>query len=191
MEFLLARNIFAHNYSRLVFHGQYKPRKSCTISSVDHLSRGRNNLSTPDYEPIKLSNQLCFSLYSANNAVIRAYRPFLDKVDLTYSQFIVMMALWESNNISLKKLGQLTRLDSGTLTPVVKRLEKKDFLIRTRNKEDERLRVLSLTEKGWVTRDEAAKIPTLVKCQIGLAKSTLQETLENCEAITVQLLENS
>lgn len=147
-------------------------------------------MTTPDYEPIKLSNQLCFSLYSANNAVIRAYRPFLEEIDLTYSQFIVMMALWEKNEISLKELGQLTRLDSGTLTPVVKRLEKKGFLIRTRSSEDERLRMLSLTEHGWATRDEAAKIPALVKCQIGLPKEILHSTLKNCEDITTQLLKD-
>ena len=144
-------------------------------------------MSKPDYDQIKLSNQLCFSLYSANNAVIRAYRPFLEKIDLTYSQFIVMMALWEEDGISLKTLGQQTRLDSGTLTPLLKRLEKKGFLIRSRSEKDERLRVLSLTKQGWASRDQAAKIPELVKCRIGLPKPALQETLTHCEEITNQL----
>ena len=144
-------------------------------------------MSKPDYDQIKLSNQLCFSLYSANNAVIRAYRPFLEKIDLTYSQFIVMMALWEKDGISLKTLGQQTRLDSGTLTPLLKRLEKKGFLIRSRSEKDERLRVLSLTKQGWASRDQAAKIPELVKCRIGLPKPALQETLTYCEEITNQL----
>ncbi len=147
-------------------------------------------MSKPEYDQIKLSNQLCFSLYSANNAVIRAYRPFLAKIDLTYSQFIVMMALWEEDEISLKTLSQHTRLDSGTLTPLLKRLEKKGFLIRSRSKEDERLRILSLTDQGWVLRDEAAKIPELVKCKIGLPKPALQETLTHCEEITSQLLKD-
>jgi len=147
-------------------------------------------LSKPEYDQIKLSNQLCFSLYSANNAVIRAYRPFLTKIDLTYSQFIVMMALWEEDGVSLKTLSQHTRLDSGTLTPLLKRLEKKGFLTRSRSKEDERLRVLSLTDQGWTLRDKAAKIPELVKCRIGLPKPALQETLTHCEEITNQLLKD-
>lgn len=144
-------------------------------------------MSKSEYDQIKLSNQLCFSLYSANNAVIRAYRPFLEKIDLTYSQFIVMMALWEEDGISLKSLGEQTRLDSGTLTPLLKRLEKKGFVTRTRSKEDERLRVLLLTDRGWELRDEAAKIPELVKCKIGLPKPALQETLTYCQEITSQL----
>ena len=144
-------------------------------------------MSKPEYDQIKLSNQLCFSLYSANNAVIRAYRPFLEKIELTYSQFIVMMALWERDGISLKVLSQQTKLDSGTLTPLLKRLEKKGFLIRTRSKEDERLRILSLTDDGWALRDKATKIPELVKCKIGLPKPALQETLTHCEEITNQL----
>ena len=91
---------------------------------------------------LRLDNQLCFALYSASNAIVRAYRPLLDKLDITYPQYLVLLVLWQQDEISLKQLGEQLFLDSGTLTPLLKRLESKGLIRRERNERDERLRVL-------------------------------------------------
>ena len=97
-----------------------------------------------NYEGLKLSNQLCFPLYAASREVIRKYRPYLDPLGLTYTQYIVMMVLWEEEQISVKELGRRLYLDSGTLTPVLKSLEDKGFVDRARSKEDERVLIARL-----------------------------------------------
>ena len=96
----------------------------------------------------ELKKQVCFALYSASNAVMRAYRPLLDKLDLTYTQYLVMLSLWARDEVSLKEIGQETGLDAGTLTPIVKRLESKGWLTRTVSHEDERQKCIRLTEAG-------------------------------------------
>ncbi|MBY5921687.1 MarR family winged helix-turn-helix transcriptional regulator [Ferrimonas balearica] len=95
-----------------------------------------------------LDNQLCFALYSASNAVIRLYRPLLEPFDLTYPQFLVMLALWQEEGVPLKALSQRTRLDPGTITPIVKRLEAKGLLERKGTAQDERVKLVELTESG-------------------------------------------
>ena len=96
-------------------------------------------------DKIKLENQICFPLYSAANAVVRSYRPLLEKLDLTYLQYLTMMVLWSHDGINVKALGQNLHLDSGTLTPMLKRLEAKGLLIRKRGISDERVREVFLT----------------------------------------------
>lgn len=108
---------------------------------------------------LKLENQLCFPLYAASKAVTRAYKPFLDEIGLTYTQYITMMALWEHGTMSLHELGQVLYLDSGTLTPLVKKLEAKGLVTRQRDPADERRLMVSLTERGDALEDEAAKVP--------------------------------
>ncbi len=95
-----------------------------------------------------LDNQLCFALYSVSNAVIRLYRPLLEPFDLTYPQFLVMLALWQEDGVPLKALSQRTRLDPGTITPIVKRLEAKGLLSRKGTEQDERVKLVELTESG-------------------------------------------
>lgn len=108
---------------------------------------------------LKLENQLCFSIYAASRAITKVYRPFLDKLGITYPQYLVMLVLWESNTITLRDLGNKLYLDSGTLTPLLKRLERMEFIKRERSTEDERILCVSITEKGLAMKQEAIKIP--------------------------------
>ncbi|MBR3842802.1 MAG: MarR family transcriptional regulator [Christensenellaceae bacterium] len=109
-----------------------------------------------------LRNQLCFPLYAASREVIKQYRTHLDTLDLTYTQYIAMMAFWEDGKLSVKELGKKLFMDSGTLTPVLKSLEAKGFVRRYRSTEDERVLFVELTEKGKALREKAAEIPEKV-----------------------------
>ncbi|MCH5249973.1 MAG: MarR family transcriptional regulator [Lachnospiraceae bacterium] len=111
------------------------------------------------YDSLKIENQLCFPLYVCSKEIIRKYKPFLDEFDLTYTQYITMMVMWEKKELTVKELGSFLYLDSGTLTPVLKKLEEKNYIIRNRSKEDERNLIVSITEKGETLRERAAKIP--------------------------------
>lgn len=111
------------------------------------------------YDSLKLSNQLCFPLYACSKEIVRRYKPFLDKIDLTYTQYITMMVMWEQTSISVKDLGELLFLDSGTLTPVLKTLEQKKLVTRQRSKEDERVLIVTITEEGLALRDKALDVP--------------------------------
>lgn len=117
------------------------------------------------YDCLKLDNQLCFPLYVCAKEVVRRYKPFLDEIDLTYTQYITMMVMWEQKELSVKELGEYLFLDSGTLTPVLKTLEKKGYIVRRRSDEDERSLIVSLTESGILLRDKAVLIPgKMAKC---------------------------
>lgn len=117
------------------------------------------------YECLKLSNQLCFPIYLCSKEIIRRYTPFLEKLDLTYTQYIVMMYLWEHKKSNVKELGDNLLLDSSTLTPLLKKLEIKGYINRIRSKEDERNLEISLTKLGDNLKDKAINIPKSVgKC---------------------------
>ena len=120
------------------------------------------------YACLMLKNQLCFPLYACSKEIIRRYKPFLDKVDLTYTQYITMMALWENESMNVRELGLQLFLDSGTLTPVLKKLESKGYIERRRSKEDERNLIVSVTEKGWKLREEALSIPQSMSSCVNL-----------------------
>ena len=117
---------------------------------------------TTKYEALKLKNQLCFPLYAASREIIKQYRPYLDNLDLTYTQYIAMMVFWEEGKLSVKELGKKLFLDSGTLTPVLKSLESKGYVIRSRSKEDERVLDVEITEKGEALKEQAVTIPQSV-----------------------------
>ena len=108
---------------------------------------------------LKLENQLCFSLYVTSKEIVNAYRPYLEPLDLTYTQYIVMMALWEYKDMAVKELGHLLMLDSGTLTPLLKKLEAKGYLSRKRSKKDERVVMVILTAEGKALRERAMTVP--------------------------------
>lgn len=112
-----------------------------------------------NYDMLKLENQLCFPLYACSKEIIRRYKPFLDPLDLTYTQYIALMVLWEKKSVTVKALGDCLYLDSGTMTPVLKKLESKGYISRTRSTEDERSVVVSLTEKGEALKEQAMHIP--------------------------------
>lgn len=112
-----------------------------------------------DYDSLKLENQLCFPLYAAGKEVVKKYTPLLERIDLTYTQYIAMMVLWQSDGISVKELGKKLFLDSGTLTPLLKSMERKGFVIRKRNEDDERVVSIYITDEGRALRDKALAIP--------------------------------
>ena len=117
------------------------------------------------YDPLKLENQLCFPLYACSREIIKKYRPLLEKLDLTYTQYIAMMVLWEQRKLSVKELGKKLYLDSGTLTPVLKSLEAKGFVSRNRSTEDERVLMVEITKKGDALKEKAISVPQeLGKC---------------------------
>ena len=126
------------------------------------------------YDNLKLENQLCFPLYACAKEITRHYRPFLDKIDLTYTQYIVMMVLWEENEINVKRLGEKLFLDSGTLTPLLKSLEAKGYLTRSRSKTDERNLDVKITKLGLELRDKAVDIPKSMGSCINLTPEEAQ-----------------
>ena len=113
----------------------------------------------PRYDMLKLENQLCFPLYACAREVIRQYKPFLDEIGLTYTQYIAMMVLWEEKAVSVKELGERLMLDSGTLTPLLKKMEAKRLITRARSAEDERVLIVGLTPEGEALRERALDVP--------------------------------
>ena len=110
------------------------------------------------YDNLKIENQICFPLYACAKEVTRRYKPLLDKLDLTYTQYIVMMVMWENKKMNVKELGEVLYLDSGTLTPLLLKLEKKGYISRTKNKDAARNLVLEATKKGLNSRDNATDV---------------------------------
>ena len=110
------------------------------------------------YDVIKLKNQLCFPLYACSRETIRLYKPYLDELELTYTQYISMMVLWERKSVTVKELGKELYLDSGTLTPLLKKLEAKGLLTRKRSTADERNLIVTITEQGESLKDKALSI---------------------------------
>ena len=111
------------------------------------------------YDRLRLENQLCFPLYACSKEIVRRYRPLLDQLDLTYTQYLVMMVLWEKSSMTVKELGQFLYLDSGTLTPLLKKLEARSYIRRVRSSTDERNLIISLTNEGLALRDQALSVP--------------------------------
>ena len=126
------------------------------------------NLETP-----KLGNQLCFPFYVLAKEITAMYRPFLDELDITYSQYLVMMVLWEYERLTVNQIGEKLYLDSGTLTPLLKRLEGKDYLVRHRKREDERVVEVFLTEKGIQLQNKACLIPGKLQEKLNLSETDL------------------
>lgn len=130
-------------------------------------------------EALKLENQLCFPLYACAKEVVRRYTPLLEPLGLTYTQYIAMLVMWEHKSITVKDLGKLLYLDSGTLTPMLKKMEKAGLLIRERSKDDERQVIVTITEVGEKLKEKAEEIP------IKMAQCV---TLDNEEAVQLYVL---
>ena len=111
------------------------------------------------YDALKIGNQLCFPLYACSREIIKRYKPFLEEIDLTYTQYIAMMVLWEQGSTTVKELGNALYLDSGTLTPLLKKIEAKGLITRRRSEADERSLIVSLTEEGEALKDKALSVP--------------------------------
>ncbi len=127
------------------------------------------------YDVLKLENQLCFPLYACSREVVKRYKPFLDKLDLTYTQYIAMMVMWEKKCVNVKELGEYLYLDSGTLTPLLKKLELKGLLTRVRSEKDERNLVVTITDKGEKLKDKAVEIPMQIA---GCTNLTAEEGIQ-------------
>ena len=128
-----------------------------------------------NYDTLKLSQQLCFPLYACSREMIKLYKPFLDELGLTYTQYITLMVLWEHKAMTVKALGQELYLDSGTLTPLLKKLEEKGLVTRRRSDKDERNLIVTITEAGDAMKDRALHIPPeMTKC-VNLPKEDIRE----------------
>lgn len=117
-----------------------------------------------EFNPLKLENQLCFPLYAASRELVKLYRPYLDTHNLTYTQYITMMVMWEEKQCSVKELGKRLYLDSGTLTPVLKSLEQKGYIRRFRCETDERVLIAEVTDQGERLRESVKNIPGIIGC---------------------------
>jgi DNA-binding MarR family transcriptional regulator len=118
-------------------------------------------------DELQLDDQLCFALYNASRALTRAYAPLLEPLGLTYPQYLVLLVLWERDNLPIKQLGERLALDSGTLTPLLKRLERQGLVERRRGEDDERLVRIRLTPSGRALRSKAKKVPLELACRAG------------------------
>ena len=129
----------------------------------------------PNYDSLKLENQICFPLYACSREIIKRYKPFLDEIDLTYTQYITMMVLWEKKTVTVKELGSSLYLDSGTLTPLLKKLEQKGYLTRRRSEEDERNLNVTITEAGEELKKRAVLIPERMSDCVALEPEEAKE----------------
>ena len=162
------------------------------------LSKGgetdRINIEAPamdekDFEALHLSNQICFPIYAASRLVMQAYRPLLAALGLTYPQYLVMMVLWETDARTVRELGERLYLDSGTLTPLLKRLEKQGLLTRNRRKEDDRTVENHLTQAGRDLQEVAVDIPDELVCSADLDRGELGELQSKLNLLLDKLLD--
>ncbi len=133
------------------------------------------NSKMPDCEQLRLDKQLCFPLYVCSKEVIRRYKPFLDEIGLTYTQYLVMLVLWEAGDHTVKELGTRLYLDSGTLTPLLKKMEQTGLVNRERDEMDIRSVIVSLTVKGRKLRERAAEIPAKIGTCVGITEQEARE----------------
>ena len=138
------------------------------------------------YDALKLDNQVCFPLYACSKELVRQYGPYLKELNLTYTQYIVMMVLWENETVSSRDLADCLHLDYGTLTPVLKRLDQAGYIIRSRAAEDERLLTISLTDEGKALKKRAVKVPSCIAGCMGLT----EEEFRTLYVLTYKALNN-
>ena len=135
----------------------------------------------------KIDDMLCFALYAASRAAMDVYRPLLDELDLTYPQYLVMIVLWDREICSVKDIGRTLHLDSGTLSPLLKRLESTGFIKRQRRTQDERVVDISLTDEGRALQERAADVPMKVSCRYGIEFDEYVTLLEQLKKLTARL----
>ncbi|MCB2297023.1 MarR family transcriptional regulator [Clostridium tagluense] len=140
-----------------------------------------------NYEPLKLDNQLCFALYACSREITKLYKPALDKLGITYTQYISLLVLWEKDNITVKEMGKKLHLDSGTLTPLLKKLECMELVNRTRDTVDERKVFVKLTQKGIKLKEMAIEIPNRILCSTGLTLQSAELLKENITSLLLSL----
>jgi MarR family transcriptional regulator, organic hydroperoxide resistance regulator len=143
--------------------------------------------------PLLLGSQLCFAIYSTAHAFNRVYKPLLDRLGLTYPQYLVMLVLWERDGVTVKDIGERLFLDSGTLTPMLKRLETAELIKRSRSTEDERQVLIALTSKGQALRDKAKAVPQAIlaasDCSVGELSAMKNELVALRDRLNAALAE--
>jgi DNA-binding MarR family transcriptional regulator len=140
-----------------------------------------------EYEQLLLKNQLCFPLYACGRKIVNSYTPYLKPLGLTYTQYIVMMVLWEKESVNVGQLGEILSLDAGTLTPLLKRLEKAGYVTRERSKEDERITIVTITAEGEALKEKCKDIPG----KLASAGSALNEKeIKELYRLLYKLLDN-
>lgn len=139
------------------------------------------------YEDLKLDNQLCFSLYAASREVIKLYKPCLDKFNLTYTQYIAMLVLWEDEKSTVKEIGKRLHLDSGTLTPLLKKLEGMGLIKRYRDSNDDRVVIVELTEEGRSLKQEIICVPKEMACRINLSRNEIEKLKDELDNLLEKL----
>jgi DNA-binding MarR family transcriptional regulator len=137
---------------------------------------------------LKIDNMLCFALYAASRTAVESYRPLLDKLDLTYPQYLTLLLLWEREPRTVKEIGQALYLDSGTLSPLLKRMEKKGLITRQRDTGDERQVNIALTEAGWAMKEQVKELPETLFCQIGWPIEDFVSLIERLHGLTERIL---
>ena len=135
---------------------------------------------------LELDNQLCFALYACSREVTKLYRPYLDELGITYTQYVTLLALWEKDEVAVKELGRRLYLDSGTLTPLLKKLEGLKLLRRERDPQDERSVIVRLTPEGRALKERAAEIPERVFCQTSLTPEGIVALRDQLRKLTVE-----
>ena len=130
------------------------------------------------YDALKLRNQLCFPLYACSKEIVKAYKPYLDELDLTYTQYITMMVMWEHKELRVKDMGKCLFLDSSTLTPLLKRLEEKGYVTRHRSTEDERDLIVTITDSGEALKEKAINVPERIGACVALEPGKAQALYE-------------
>ncbi|KQP60607.1 MarR family transcriptional regulator [Methylobacterium sp. Leaf399] len=138
-------------------------------------------------DPLLLDNQLCYALYAAAHRMTKSYRPMLERMGLTYPQYLVLLVLWETDGVTVSEIGRRLRLDSGTLTPVLKRLETAGFVTRSRRLTDEREVEITLTARGRGLRAEAGAVRKAVMCQLNLSEPEVQALRADLNALIENL----
>ena len=141
------------------------------------------------YTNLLLKNQLCFALYAATNSIIRYYRIYLNEIGITYTQYLVLLVLWESKNCSIKEIAKVLKLDSPTITPIVQKLEKMDLVKRVRSDKDERVVLVSLTKTGIDLEDQVADIQNKVACKTHLKTKDFNELKETLNQLAETMAE--
>lgn len=169
----IARNIIACNVFGVVFMASAAVLKNCDISVGDDV--------------LSLEQQLCFPLYVASNLIIRAYGPLLKPLKLTYPQYLVMMALWQRDGVSVGELGDRLHLDSGTLTPLLKRMEAAGHIDRRRNRDDERRVSVTLTSSGRKLKQKAYAVREALACQLAGEGERLPQLREDLKSLISRL----
>ncbi|UYW28607.1 MarR family winged helix-turn-helix transcriptional regulator [Methylorubrum extorquens] len=138
-------------------------------------------------DPLLLDNQLCYALYAAAHRMTKSYRPMLERMGLTYPQYLVLLVLWENDGVTVSEIGRRLRLDSGTLTPVLKRLETSGLLNRNRRQSDEREVEIALTDQGRALRSKAIAVRQSVMCQLNMSEPEIQAMRADLNALIENL----